>query len=116
MVDENQVRRAGLAPVELAAQLQAALDGVQGGSILEATEELPVRLRLGEELRRSPADLYRLHLAGAVSRIRRSTWPALGKFAFEPSAGVIPSARANGSTPLSCTCAPGSCRPACRRA
>ena len=37
LVDENQVRRAGLAPVDLAAQLQAMLDGVQGGSILEAT-------------------------------------------------------------------------------
>lgn len=88
VVDENQVRRTGLAPVELAARMQAMLDGVRGGSILEATEELPVRLRVGEDQRRSPDDLYRLHLAG------KGTGPALnlaslGEVEFEPSAGVI---------------------------
>jgi multidrug efflux pump subunit AcrB len=88
VVDENQVRRAGLAPVELAGQLQATLDGVQGGSILESTEELPVRLRIGEDVRRSPEDLYRLHLAGA-SGSGSLNLSSLGRFEFEPSAGVI---------------------------
>lgn len=87
-VDENQVRRAGLAPVDLAGQLQAALDGVQAGSILEATEELPVRLRIGDEARSGPDDLYRLHVAG------NAPGPAipldsLGTPSFEPAAGII---------------------------
>jgi multidrug efflux pump subunit AcrB len=88
VVDENQARRAGLAPVELAAQLQAVLDGVQGGSILESTEELPVRLRIGEDVRRTPEDLYRLHLAG-LSADGVLNVATLGQLTFEPAAGVI---------------------------
>jgi multidrug efflux pump subunit AcrB len=88
LVDENQVRRAGLAPVELAGQLQAVLDGVQGGSILESTEELPVRLRIGEGRRNSPEDLYRLHLSGAQGNAALNLG-SLGEVSFEPAAGVI---------------------------
>ncbi len=87
-VDENQVRRAGLAPVDLAAQLQASLDGVEAGSIIEGTEDLPVRLRVAADERRGPEDLYRLHLAG------NGPGPAiplesLGRTEFVPAAGVI---------------------------
>ncbi|MEM1411335.1 MAG: efflux RND transporter permease subunit [Pseudomonadota bacterium] len=87
-VDENQVRRAGLAPVDLAGQLEAAMDGIEAGSILEATEELPVRLRLGDDIHTGPDDLYRLHIAG------NTPGPAipldsLGQPTFEPAAGVI---------------------------
>ncbi len=87
-VDENQVRRAGLAPVELADQLQAMLDGVQAGSILEATEELPVRLRLAGSERQNPGDLLRLHLAGSTpdSAIHLDS---LASVAIEPAAGII---------------------------
>jgi multidrug efflux pump subunit AcrB len=88
VVDENQARRAGLAPVELAGQLQAVLDGVQGGSILESTEELPVRLRIGEDVRRSPEDLFRLHLAG-LSEDGVVNLASLGRLEFEPAAGLI---------------------------
>ncbi len=88
VVDESQVRRAGLAPVDLAGQLQAVLDGVEGGSIIESTEELPVRLRIGDSGRGAPEDLGRLHLAGngPGGVINLS---ALGDIEFEPSAGVI---------------------------
>jgi multidrug efflux pump subunit AcrB len=88
LVDENQVRRAGLAPVELAGQLQAALDGVRGGSILESTEELPVRLRIGEDRRRTPDDLFRLHLAGEGPGPALNL-ASLGEIVFEPAAGII---------------------------
>ncbi|MEE4172910.1 MAG: efflux RND transporter permease subunit [Xanthomonadales bacterium] len=87
-VDENQVRRAGLAPVDLAAQLQAALDGVQAGSIIEATEELPVRLRLDDDARQGPEDLYRLHLAGQGPGPAVSL-DSLGTPTFVPAAGII---------------------------
>jgi multidrug efflux pump subunit AcrB len=88
VVDENQVRRAGMAPVELAGQLQAVMDGIQGGSILESTEELPVRVRIGEEVRRTPDDLYRLHLAGNGPG-ETFNLSSLARLEFEPSAGVI---------------------------
>lgn len=87
-VDENQVRRAGLAPVELARQLQATLDGVEAGSILEATEEVPVRLRVAEADRRDPGDLLRLHLAGLAPGPAVHL-DSLGELRFEPAAGII---------------------------
>jgi multidrug efflux pump subunit AcrB len=74
--------------VELANQLQAMLDGVQAGSILEATEELPVRLRLAGSERQNPGDLLRLHLAGSTpdSAIHLDS---LASVAIEPAAGII---------------------------
>jgi multidrug efflux pump subunit AcrB len=45
-VDEEQARLAGLDHSAIARQMEASLDGVVGGSILEETEELPVRVRL----------------------------------------------------------------------
>lgn len=88
VVDENQVRQAGLSPVELAGQLQAVMDGIQGGTVLESTEELPVRVRIGEEVRRTPDDLFRLHLAGNGPK-QTLNLSSLGELEFEPSAGVI---------------------------
>jgi multidrug efflux pump len=88
VVDENQVRRAGFSPVGLANQMQAVLDGVQGGSILESTEELPVRLRIGQDARQAPEDLYRLHLAGQ-GEIPVINLTSLGHIEFVPAAGLI---------------------------
>ncbi|MEQ8836643.1 MAG: efflux RND transporter permease subunit, partial [Lacipirellulaceae bacterium] len=42
-VDEEQARLAGLDNATIARQLDASLEGAIGGSLLEATEELPVR-------------------------------------------------------------------------
>jgi len=44
-LDEEKVRLAGLTLGAVAAQLNAALEGVAGGSIVEGSEELPVRIR-----------------------------------------------------------------------
>ena len=46
VVDEEQARLAGLDKTSVAQQLETSLEGSIGGSILEATEELPVRVRL----------------------------------------------------------------------
>ncbi|NRB72690.1 MAG: efflux RND transporter permease subunit, partial [Xanthomonadales bacterium] len=86
--DENQVRRAGLAPVVLATQLQSMLDGQVAGSILEGTEELPVRVRLHEQLRRHPADLLQLHVAGS-GMDRAIPLDSLVRPVIEPAAGTI---------------------------
>ena len=45
-VDEESARLRGLDNTSIAQQLDTTLEGVRGGSILESTEELPVRVRL----------------------------------------------------------------------
>jgi multidrug efflux pump subunit AcrB len=53
-VDEARARLLGLDLAQVARQLEAGLEGVIGGSLLEGTEELPVRVRLGAGLRSDP--------------------------------------------------------------
>ncbi|QDT35663.1 efflux RND transporter permease subunit [Stratiformator vulcanicus] len=48
-VDEESARIAGFNNAGIARQLEATLEGQIGGSILEATEELPVRVRIGSQ-------------------------------------------------------------------
>ncbi len=56
-VKEEKARSAGLNLTEIALQMNAATEGTIGGSIIEATEELPVRVRLANINR---SDLTRL--------------------------------------------------------
>ncbi|MDO9499464.1 efflux RND transporter permease subunit [Falsiroseomonas sp.] len=53
-VDEARARLLGLDLAQMARQLEAGLEGVVGGSLLEGTEELPVRVRFGAGLRGDP--------------------------------------------------------------
>lgn len=53
-IDEARARLLGLDLSQMARQLEAGLEGVVGGSLLEGTEELPVRVRLGAGLRSDP--------------------------------------------------------------
>jgi len=46
-IDEAAARMVGLDLGQVARQLDATLEGVSGGSMLEGTEQLPVRVRLG---------------------------------------------------------------------
>ncbi|HSR49555.1 MAG TPA: efflux RND transporter permease subunit [Acidobacteriota bacterium] len=50
-LDEEQVRLAGLDSVGIAQQLQTTLEGSTGGSLIEGTEELPVRVRVSDPAR-----------------------------------------------------------------
>lgn len=54
-LNEAEAKLAGLDNTEIAQQLDANLEGVVGGSVLEGTEELPVRVRLSNP-RRSNLD------------------------------------------------------------
>ncbi|TWU05011.1 efflux RND transporter permease subunit [Stieleria varia] len=56
-IDEQQARLAGLNQITIASELNSMLEGVTGGSILEATEELPVRVRVSNDQR---ADLNQI--------------------------------------------------------
>ena len=51
VVDEQQARLAGLDHLAIANELNTSLEGITGGSIVEATEELPVRVRVSGEKR-----------------------------------------------------------------
>ena len=62
-VDEEKARTVGLDHRAIAAQLQTSLEGVTGGSVLESTEELPVRIRVGNERRSSFSQISSIALS-----------------------------------------------------
>jgi multidrug efflux pump len=86
--DEVESRLGGLTLAEIALQLQTTLEGAIGGSVLEQTEELPVRMRLDNRLR---GDLDEI----AVSRIvlpdgeRWTPLSALGELSLQPQVPSI---------------------------
>jgi multidrug efflux pump subunit AcrB len=61
-LDEEQARLAGLDRTTIAQQLDTTLEGAVGGSVLEATEELPVRVRLGNRDRANLSQISSLDL------------------------------------------------------
>ncbi len=50
-IDEAKARLLGLDLTGVARQLEASLEGVTGGSLIEGTEQMPIRVRLGDEVR-----------------------------------------------------------------
>ncbi len=83
-VDEAKARLLGLDLGAVARQLQAGLEGVTGGSLVEGTEQLPVRVRFGDAERsdlNAIADLPIIPPAGA-------TLSAQGVFAGVPLSAI----------------------------
>ncbi|WP_413162199.1 efflux RND transporter permease subunit [Capilliphycus salinus ALCB114379] len=89
-VDDEQARQAGLNKTAIAQQLQAYLEGAVGGSILESTENLPVRVRLTDADRADLSQIASLDLRpeGANDRNFRPT-SALGEFSLVPELANI---------------------------
>jgi multidrug efflux pump subunit AcrB len=95
-VDEAQARLIGLDLGGIARQLQASLEGVTGGSMVEGAEELPIRVRLGDASR---ADLQAIRdlpilLPNAAQRSAAGQWPAMplsaiSTISLEPAASTI---------------------------
>jgi len=56
-VDEEKARFVALDRTAIANQLNASLEGAVGGTILEGTEELPVRVRVSNSSRVNPAQI-----------------------------------------------------------
>lgn len=95
-VDEARARLLGLDLGQIARQMEAGLEGVTGGSLLEGTEELPVRVRLGAGLRGDPVAIGDMPILppGAVQASARGQFPAvplstLGTLRLEPSESTI---------------------------
>ncbi|MEQ8790487.1 MAG: efflux RND transporter permease subunit [Pirellulaceae bacterium] len=97
-VDEEEARLAGLDHRAIARQLDAALEGAVGGSVLEATEELPVRVRLSSAQRGDWDRIASLDVlpSQADAAGRRSSIPlaALAEVELKPEDAAIP--RMNG--------------------
>jgi len=87
-VDETQARRVGLDNRAIAQQLQATLDGSVGGSILQDTETLPVRVRVPDAGRDHLSQVASLDL---VTPTGGDTVPlsALADVTLEPDLAVI---------------------------
>ena len=87
-VDEDEARLAGLSLREVAAQLEARLEGRTGGSVREGYEELPVRVRTRDAVRADRAALGDTQLLGST----RGEWlplTALGSVELRPEIGGI---------------------------
>jgi multidrug efflux pump subunit AcrB len=95
-IDEAEARRLGLSLADVAGQLEAALVGRTGGSMVEGTEALPIRVRLGDALRADAAAIADLGIlpAGAVADAATGAYPALplsaiAEMRLEPGEGTI---------------------------
>ncbi|MDC0935928.1 efflux RND transporter permease subunit [Pirellulales bacterium] len=97
-VDEEEARLAGLNHESIARQFDATLEGAVGGSLLESTEELPIRVRLANSGRGDLVQISSLDLLSAASGTeeQRKTIPAtaLGEVELVPERAMI--ARRNG--------------------
>ena len=97
-IDEEQARLSGLDNTSIAQQLDASLEGSLGGSILEATEELPVRVRLSNANRSDLDQIASLDLlsSSTVAGENRPYVPlsALGDIKLVPDLATI--SRRNG--------------------
>ncbi len=89
-VDEEQAQQAGLTNTAIAQQLESYLEGAIGGSILEATENLPVRVRVSNSERADLSQISSLNLSagGSNNNDFRST-SALGEFDLVPELANI---------------------------
>ncbi|MEM7698109.1 MAG: efflux RND transporter permease subunit [Verrucomicrobiota bacterium] len=85
--DESAARVAGFELGDIATQLQASLEGLSGGSLIEAVEELPVRIRVPSQDRASIAEIADLRLVG--SNGQKVPLRALGEFRLRPETGAI---------------------------
>ncbi|WP_299141621.1 efflux RND transporter permease subunit [uncultured Tateyamaria sp.] len=78
-VNEAQAQLLGLDLGQIANQLQAGLEGVTGGSMVEGDEELPIRVRLGDTTRGSLQAIRDLPILrpDAQTLAASGRWPAL---------------------------------------
>lgn len=95
-VDENESYLARLSLNQIAQQLQVALSGASGGSVLQGTEELPVVVRIADDERNNMLDIDALPLVSpALSQQGASVGiAALGELTLQPSISGI--TRTNG--------------------
>lgn len=90
--NEDQANLSGLTLTDVSQHLEAALEGVAGGSLLEDTEELPVRVRYDDQWRESLDRLRSIDIpvaANGQDRYQAVPLSALGTITLEPSESPI---------------------------
>lgn len=94
--DEDKLRLAGLTLADAAGQLDGLTTGITGGSLVEGSEELPVRVRVSDAGRRDVAAIAALDLLppGARNLVSEGAYPgiplsALGEARLVPSESPI---------------------------
>ena len=95
-IDESSVRLLGMNLTDVATQLEAGLVGITGGSLVEGTDQLPVRVRFEAQLRgdiESIADLpILIPNAGAIAAtgaLPTVPFSELAQTILEPAESVI---------------------------
>ena len=90
--NEESAALVGLSLVEIAEQLQGSLSGQVSGSIIEATESIPVRVRLANEDRADINKLANINLFSTSMGNNALPIPltAIADFSLKPSRGAIP--------------------------
>ncbi|MEW4455627.1 efflux RND transporter permease subunit [Bremerella sp. JC817] len=93
VLDEEKVRLTGLNRMQIAQQLAASTEGALGGTVLEETEELPVRVRLPESQRAELSDIASLDLvtsqAGSDRRLATIPFSAIGSLELKPEISAV---------------------------
>lgn len=93
-IPEELLRRSGLSLAEASRQLQAALEGVEQGSVTEASEDVPVIVRVARDARRGLGDLRAMQFVlgkpDAQHPYPGTALDALGTVRLEPGRGSIP--------------------------
>ena len=88
-IDESKANLAGLSLVQVAEQLNTMLSGTRNGSIIESTESIPVRVRIGNDKR---DDLAALESINIISPNAKQIIPltAIADLEIKASRGAIP--------------------------
>lgn len=69
-IDEQEARMAGLNHREIAQQLYASLEGIGSGTLMEATEDIPIRVRLAGDTRSDSEKIASMELKPLTARGR----------------------------------------------
>lgn len=89
--DHDALSLAGLQYQDVAQQLQTSLEGQVGGSILEGTEDIPVRVKIANSKKENAEQLSSLPLL-SESLVGKQGWlplSAVGEFNLSPTIGSI---------------------------
>ena len=95
-ISEEKTRLAGTDLASIAGQLEALLEGALGGTLIETSEELPVRVRVGTNFRGSIDALRDMNVlaSDALGRAAKGLYPgiplsALGAIRLRPAESPI---------------------------
>ena len=86
--NEDEARLAGLSLSDIATQLQGSLEGTLGGSVIEDSEELDVRIRFEDERRRQLFNIASTPLT-AAGRPGWTPLSVLGELALRPEVSAL---------------------------